>query len=74
MKGMPGLYYATRDSDRPERIGSALYVNGDTAEVRRLYRREDAAPMPIEKDKAGRHSTWSVTQFVRRLVGAGATA
>ncbi len=75
MKGMPGLYYATRDSAEPEWIGSVLYVKGDTAEVRRLYQREDADPMPMEAHRDARHTGWSISSVVRRLVGsASATA
>ena len=74
MKGMPGLYYATRDGERPEWIGSVLYVKGDTAEVRRLYQREDAEPMPMEVEHRPGHIGWSVGSILRRLVGSPASA
>jgi hypothetical protein len=75
MKGMPGLYYATRESDRPEWIGSVPYVDGDTAEVRRLYQRDDAESMPMEAHHGEPRRRWSLSSVVRRLVSsASATA
>lgn len=73
MKGMPGLYYTSGTGNQPRWVGSVLYVDGDTAEVRRLYRREDAEPLPRRDQEPGR-PRGSLGAFVRRLVGvAGAT-
>jgi hypothetical protein len=44
MKGMPGLYYAEGVGDSPRWVGSVLYMDGETAEVRQRYLQEDAEP------------------------------
>jgi hypothetical protein len=73
MKGMPGLYYANGTGNQPRWVGSVLYVDGDSAEVRRLYRHEDAEPLARRDQESGR-SRGSLGALVRRLVGvAGAT-
>jgi hypothetical protein len=68
MKGMPGLYYANGTGNQPRWVGSVLDVDADTAEVRRLYRQEDAEPLPQPGEKAGR-SLGSLSALVRRVVG-----
>jgi hypothetical protein len=78
MKGMPGLYYSQGGGEpRPPRwIGSILYVDADTAEVRRLYDREDAAPLPPQAMRVAPESSWrpSLSSFIRRIAGiAGAS-
>ena len=74
MKGMPGLYYSQGGGDRaPYWVGSVLYVDADTAEVRRLYDRQDAAPMPAPETPT-RPPRLSFSSLVRRIAGiAGAS-
>jgi hypothetical protein len=55
MKGMPGLYYAEGVGDRPRWVGSVLYMDSETAEVRQRYLQEDAEPpAPEASDGAPR--------------------
>jgi hypothetical protein len=53
MKGMPGLPYAEGMGEGHRLVGSVLYMSGDTAEVRRRYRREDAEPLPRDAGGTG---------------------
>ena len=68
MKGMPGLYYSQSGGTGrgPQWIGSVLYVDADTAEVRRLYDREDALPLPVPQPSV-RPPRRSFSTFVRRI-------
>ena len=76
MKGMPGFYYS-RGGDSGDRgpfwVGSVLYVDADTAEVRRLYDRQDAAPMPAQETPM-RTPRPSFSSLVRRIAGIAGAA
>jgi len=71
MKGMPGLYYAGGPSApgrSPRWVGSVLYVDEDTAEVRRTHARDDARPLPSGDGSAGSRRP-SLSGFLHRIVG-----
>jgi hypothetical protein len=50
MKGMPHLYYANGSASHSRWIGRTLVVGTDPHDVRRLYQREDALPLPPEPE------------------------
>jgi hypothetical protein len=75
MKGMPGLYYAVGAGPGrpPKRVGSVFNVDADRAEVRRMYDRDEATPLPPADPNAGSRRP-SVSAFVRRIVGLAGAA
>ena len=76
MKGMPGLYYAQGgggEGRAPRWVGSVLCVDADTAEVRRRYDREDAAPLPRQEPQVA-SSRPSLSSFIRRIAGVAGVA
>jgi hypothetical protein len=74
---MPNVYYSSGPGgpNRPPRwIGSVLYVDAATAELRRMYDRQDATPLPPAEPNAGPRR-FSMSAFLRRIVGlSGATS
>jgi hypothetical protein len=67
MKGMPHLYYALGDSSHPTWISRTLIAGEHPQDVRRLYQREDALPLPPDPEpvaRAPRHLN------IRRIFGA----
>ena len=54
MRGMPQLHYATGAGSRPTWVGTTLVIGEDPDEVRRLYQREDALPLPPDPEPAAR--------------------
>jgi hypothetical protein len=54
MRGMPHLYYTTSAPGRPTWVGRTLVVGEDPHDVRRVYQREDALPLPPDPEPAMR--------------------
>lgn len=69
MKGTPHLYYATGAATRPTGVGRTPAIGEDPNEVRRLYQREDALPLPADPEPAA--STPRRFTF-RRIFGTAA--
>jgi len=73
MKGMPGLYYAEGVGDRPRWVGSVLYMDSETAEVRQRYLQEDAEP-PAPEASDGAPTLLAVAALVGALAVGSFTA
>lgn len=68
MKGMPHLYYTAGASSRPAWEGRTL-IGEDPHDVRRIYQREDALPLPPDPEPVA----GSPRRFgLRRIFGATA--
>jgi hypothetical protein len=69
MKGLPHLYYTAGGGSRTTWIGRTLVVSEDPQDVRRLYQREDALPLPPDPEPVAR----APRRFgLRRIFGTAA--
>ena len=69
VKGMPHLYYAAGVGSHPTWVGRTLVVGEDLHDVRRIYQREDALPLPPDPEPAARPPRRFI---LRRIFGAAA--
>jgi len=69
VKGMPHLFYAVGAGSRPTWVGRTLVVGEEPHDVRRIYQREDALPLPPDPEPVARPPRRFT---LRRIFGATA--
>ena len=70
VKGMPHLYYVAGAGSRPTWAARTPAIGEDPHDVRRIYQREDAVPLPLDPEPAAR----TPRRFtLRRIFGAAAS-
>ena len=70
VKGVQHLYYVAGAGSRPTWVGRTLLIGVDPHDVRRIYQREDALPLPPDPEPATR----TQRRFtLRRIFGAAAS-
>jgi hypothetical protein len=69
MRGIPHLHYVAGAGSRPTWVGRTLVMGEDPHDVRHLYQREDALPLPPDPEPSAR----APRRFgLRRILGLAA--